>query len=302
MIRRRIVPLFVLALLALVPGVAFAQDTFSKAKGFYESAEYEEALNLLDTMKGKAGGSDVAAYRVFCLVALGRNAEAKAAVTELVQTDPLFRPTESQVSPRLRTFFDEVRTPLLPDVARQRYGTAKSAFDQKSWQPAIAEFDRVIALLGEIGASDRGASDLRTLAVGFRDLAKSAAEPPKPAVTEPKPAAAVAPPPVPAKPAEPVVYGAQHSDVKKPVAMSKPMPEWRPASQTEQKMIFEGALEFVVGEDGKVVSVRLLDSVHQSYDAALLKQAMNWTFKPATKNGAPVRYRYAVSIRLGGQP
>ncbi len=36
------------------------------------------------------------------------------------------------------------------------------------------------------------------------------------------------------------------------------------------------------------------------YDAALLKQAMNWSFKPATKNGVPVRYRYAVSIRLGG--
>jgi TonB family protein len=217
-----------------------------------------------------------------------------------VQTDPLFRPTEAQVSPRLRTFFDEVRRPLLPDVARQRYSTAKAAFDQKSWQAAIAEFDRVIALLGEIGAADQGATDLRTLAMGFRDLAKSAAEPPKPAVTESKPAAAAPPPPAPVKPAEPVVYGAQHSDVKKPVAMSKPMPEWRPASQTEQKMIFEGALEFVVGEDGKVVSVRLLDSVHQSYDAELLRQAMHWSFKPATKNGVPVRYRYAVSIRLGG--
>jgi TonB family protein len=299
MIHRRFVALFMLALLAFVPGVASAQDTFSRAKGFYESAEYEEALNLLDTMKGKTGSTEVAAYRVFCLVALGRNVEAKAAVTELVQTDPLFRPAEAQVSPRLRTFFDEVRKPLLPDVARQRYSSAKAAFDRKDWQPAIAEFDRVIALLGEIGAADQGASDLRTLATGFRDLAKSAAEPPKPAVTETKPAAA-APPPGPAKPAEPVVYGAQHSDVKKPVAMAKPMPEWRPASQTEQKMIFEGALEFVVGEDGRVVSVRLLDSVHQSYDAALLKSAMAWSFKPATKNGVPVRYRYAVSIRLGG--
>jgi len=299
MIHRRFVALLTLALLACVPGLASAQDTFSRAKGFYESAEYEEALNLLDTMKGKTGSTEVAAYRVFCLVALGRNAEAKAAVTELVQTDPLFRPTEAQVSPRLRNFFEDVRKPLLPDVARRRYGVAKAAFDQKSWQSAIAEFDRVIALLGEIGAADQGAADLRTLAMGFRDLAKSAAEPPPPAVTESKPAAPP-PPPAPVKPAEPVVYGAQHPDVKKPVAMSKPMPEWRPASQTEQKMVFEGALEFVVGEDGKVVSVRLLDSVHQAYDAALLKQAMNWSFKPATRNGVPVRYRYAVSIRLGG--
>jgi tetratricopeptide (TPR) repeat protein len=194
MIHRRFVALLTLALLACVPGLASAQDTFSRAKGFYESAEYEEALNLLDTMKGKTGSTEVAAYRVFCLVALGRNAEAKAAVTELVQTDPLFRPTEAQVSPRLRTFFDEVRKPLLPEVARQRYSTAKAAFDQKSWQSAIAEFDRVIALLAEIGAADRGASDLRTLAAGFRDLAKSAAEPPKPVVTESTPAAPASPP------------------------------------------------------------------------------------------------------------
>ena len=194
MIHRRIVVLLVLALLACVPGLASAQDTFSKAKGFYESAEYEEALSLLDTMKGKTGGTEVAAYRVFCLVALGRNAEAKAAVTELVQTDPLFKPTEAQVSPRLRTFFEDVRKPLLPDVARQRYSRAKAAFDRKDWEPAIAEFDRVIALLGEIGAADQGATDLRTLATGFRDLAKSAAEPPKPAVTESKAVAAPPPP------------------------------------------------------------------------------------------------------------
>jgi protein TonB len=137
--------------------------------------------------------------------------------------------------------------------------------------------------------------------VGFRDLAKSAAEPPKPAVTESKPTAPATPPP-PVKPAEPAVYGPQHTDVKKPIAMSKPMPEWRPDSQVEARMVFEGALEFIVGEDGKAISVRLLDSVHQNYDAALLKSAMSWTFKPATKNGVPVRYRYAISIRLGGQP
>lgn len=295
---RRIVVLLTLGVLLCAPGAASAQDTFSRAKGFYESAEYEEALKLLDTLKGKTPNTDVAAYRVFCLVALGRNTEAKAAVTELVQTDPLFRPTEAQVSPRLRTFFEEVRKPLLPEIARQRYASAKSAFDQKNWSSAISEFDRTIALLGEIGAADQGAADLRTLAVGFRDLAKSSAEPPKPAVVENKP---VAPPPAPApaKPTEPLVYGPQHPDVKKPVSLSRPMPEWRP-NATEARLIFEGALEFIVGEDGKAVSVRLLDSVHANYDEALLKSAMGWTFKPATRNGVPVRYRYAISIRLGG--
>lgn len=284
-------------LLAFLPGAAFAQDDLAKAKGFYASADYEEALQLLDTLKSKTSNSEAAAYRVFCLVALGRKDEARAAVESIVRQDPLYRPSDENVSPRLRTFFDDIRKPLLPEVARQSYATAKAAYDQKSWSSALNEFDRVLALLGEIGGTDAGVADLRTLASGFRDLAKAASEPPP--APKPEPAPTPTPTPVPAPPKEPEVYGAEHADVKRPTALSKNMPVWVPENLAEERASFVGALELVINEAGRVDSVKLIDSVHPRYNEQLLKAANGWTFRPATKNGVAVKYRYTIAVQLG---
>ena len=285
--------------LVLVPAVARAQDALVRAKGYYESADYENALQLLDSLKGRPSNTEAAAYRVFCLVALGRKDEAKEAVEAIVRVDPLFRPSEEQVAPRLRSFFEDIRKPLLPEMARQAYGNGKNAFESRNWASALTSFDQVISLLNEIGTADQGVADLRTLAVGFKDLAKTALAPPKP---EPTPTPTPTPAPTankPATPAEPSIYGIEDLDVKRPMAVSKTMPEWRPMTGVEERQTFMGAVELVINETGKVLSVKLLDSVHPRYDPDLLKSAMNWTFRPATKNGVPVKYRYAVSVQLG---
>ena len=286
------------AIAALTPSTAAAQDALSRVKGFYESADYEGALNVLATLNGSGRNSEVAAYRVFCLVALGRKDEAKAAVEEIVRQDPLFRPSDSSVSPRLRSFFDDVRKPLLPEVVRGSYNTAKAAFDAKSWAIAVTEFDRVLTLLIEIGDNAQGVSDLKTLAKGFRDLAHNATLPP-PAPPEPKPTPTPTPAPKPAAPPEPSIYGIENTEVKRPVAVAKPMPEWRPENAVEERMSFTGALELVIDEQGKVISTRIIDPSHPRYDAALLKAATSWTFRPATKDGKPVKFRYSIAVQLG---
>jgi tetratricopeptide (TPR) repeat protein len=294
---RHVVLLAVVVVFFAAARTAYAQDALARAKGFYESADYEEALQLLESLKGKPSNTEAAAYRVFCLVALGRRDEAKAAVESIVKVDPLYRPTNGQVSPRLRSFFEDIRKPLLPEIARQSYAIAKAQFDAKNWAPAIAEFDRVLSLLGEIG-NDAGASDLRTLAVGFRDLARAATEPPPAPKPEP-PAPKPTPAPLPVKPAEPEIYGVEHADVKRPTALSKEMPVWVPGNATEERASFVGALELVINDAGKVVSVKLIDGVHPRYDPALIKAAAGWTFRPATKNGVPVKYRYTIAVQLG---
>src|SRR4030095_8189174 len=88
------------------PTVAFAQDALKRAKDLYASASYEEALQLLDTLKDSTPSSEASAYQVFCLVALGGKDEAKAAVEAIVKSDPLYKPADGQVSPRVRAFFD----------------------------------------------------------------------------------------------------------------------------------------------------------------------------------------------------
>ena len=61
---------------------------------------------------------------------------------------------------------------------------------------------------------------------------------------------------------------------------------------------FRGSLELLIGPDGKVLSAAVTDSIHPQYDQQLKQAALTWTFKPATKGGKPVRYRYAMDIQL----
>ena len=249
---------------------------------------------------------------MFCLVALGRAPEARAAVAEIVRADPMFHPAASQVSPRIRQFFDDARQPLLADVARQSYAKAKAAYDRKDWVAARDGFANVASLIDEVKAADPGLSDMKTVAAGFRDLAAAsiqadaaaaaaAAKPtPTPSPTpipSPSPSAtptASAPPTV-----TPVVYTDADAGVTKPIVQTRTMPTWRP-SAAELKMSFTGTLELLIGEDGKVLSASLEKSIHPRYDASLLAAARNWTFQPATRNGTPVRYRYLMAINLTG--
>jgi tetratricopeptide (TPR) repeat protein len=283
---------------AAVPG---AQDQLARAKTFYASADYEEALQVLERLRGTAAApeaTEVAAYQVFCLVALGRSSEARQAIENIVRRDPLYHPSEAQASPRVRGFFEDVRRPLLPEVVRQLYAKAKDAFDRKEMPAATTEFDRVIALLDEMANSgDEGVSDLRTLAAGFRDLSKAAAAPPPPPAPEPEPP----PAPIVALPPaviEPVVYSTGDIDVSRPVAINRELPVWRPNAVQERQQ-FSGAIELVIAEDGSVLSVALRKSVHAAYDPDLIKAAANWTFKPALKDGKPVRYRFLLGVQVG---
>jgi TonB family protein len=322
-----------IVLAATLPHSASAQESFAQAKEFYEQAAYEEALAVLGKLSGEPGAStEVAAYQVFCLVALGKNAEATRAIADIVRADPLYRPSEVAASPRIRSFFEDARRPLIPEIVRQSYAKAKVAFDQKDMTTASAEFDRAIGLLDELsGKEAESLNDLRTLAISFRDLARlsqPAAPPPASATAEPPAAApttasnkAPAGPPS-ATPAPSVVeimgpvtatssttsavgiegpriYGAADTGVQKPVAVTRPLPAWQPRTPVEARQAFHGILEVVVDEQGRVTHASLLRPVHPTYDDVLLKAIRDWKFRPAVKDGVPVKYRYTADIKLG---
>jgi TonB family protein len=293
---------------------AFAQDPLARAKTLYASAAYEEALQALAQVDSNAGKTEVreaAAYQVFCLIALGRNDEARQAVQAVVQIDPLYHPPEAQVSPRVRTFFEDVRRPLLAEVTRSEYSHAKDLFERKDMADAANGFDRVIALIDEVGPSQES-SDMRTLAAGFRDLAKAAVEPPK--LTPPPPpvdtagsvSGASAPPPTeskagtPARAAdEPRLYGPEDPGIVRPVAIERAMPAWVPANDVEAKMSFRGTIALVIDEMGRVASATIVKEITPAYDEALRKAAANWRFRPATRNGVAVRYIYRMEVQVG---
>lgn len=271
-----------------------AQD-FSRAKELYLSAAYDEALTLLDGLNedSPAGSSiEIAQYRVFCLMALGRGDDAKKAIEGMVAMDPFYRLPDSQTPPRIRTAYQETRRTMLPALVQRRYAEAKAAFDEKDSSSAD-QFDQVLALLDDPDLKVSPTfGDLRTVAVGFRDLAKAAAAPPPPAPAPP-------PPPAPPAPAAEVAAppGPALVDIVPPVVIFQPMPQWTPLPQDRDRT-FSGSVLVLVNEEGGVDSVTIQRSIHPQYDRQLLRIARTWKFKPATRNGAPTEFERVVEIQL----
>src|SRR5204862_4375680 len=127
---------------------ALAQDPLVAARDLYRAAEYEDALGRLDSLRRSAHSGDdsrfIEEYRAFCLLALGRTAEAQRAMEAVVVAAPSFRPSDADESPRVNSAFREVRGRMLPGIIQQRYGQAKAAFDRHDAAAAKAGFQQVL--------------------------------------------------------------------------------------------------------------------------------------------------------------
>ncbi len=298
--KKFLIALFVLGTAARVAGQDRDGNSISTARELYASARYDEALALLNGLRPADSGQPldrktIEQYRSLCLLALGRGDEAESAIAAVVTADPFFLPSESEASPRVRNAFTDVRARLLPGIANARYAAAKQAFDRKEYVLAEKLFRELITLVDDPLMNGRMA-DTRTLASGFLDLAAaaaaSAAPPPEPKTPETPPMAA----PTPGKPVEPRIYSGEDADITSPVAIRQNFPNVPTtiAGMTKDR----GLLDFVIDEQGRVVSLTLRTSIHPVYDTLLLNAARDWRYRPATLNGTPVRFRKLIQITL----
>jgi hypothetical protein len=306
--------LIALVVLASASTVAAQESSFSRgfasaprdtssltaARELYASARYDEALVVLNGLKPSAGPATadlktIEQYRSLCLLALGRAEEAESAIAAVVTVDPFFAPTESEASPRVRSAFSDVRLKLLPGIAAARYEAAKLAFDRKEHANAERLFRELTTLLDDPQMNGR-LPDMRILASGFLQLAIAATAPPPEAKPEPK---IEAPAPVAAPAAAPVVpriYGSDDAGVVAPTIIRQEVPNV-PASiagMTRER----GLLDLTIDEQGRVVAMALRMPIHPMYDKLLLNAVRDWKYRPATLNGAPVRFRKIVQISL----
>jgi len=300
---------------------AQAPDALARAKAAYASAAFEDALAILSSFHDTTSpeSSEAGAYEAFCLVALGRDDEARRAVETIVRNAPEYRLSLAQAPPRVQALFDSVRVRLLPAIARASYASGRAAFDRKDFAAAVKDLSRAIALIEDIATAkspaDPGLIDLLPLASGFRDLAMlSAAQAsavPKPADPAPAanppapiappvavPGATAAPAAIDPKASGPRTFGPDDAGVKAPVLVAQPMPPWQPQTPAERVTQYHAYLSLVIDERGRVESATLLGSLHKRYDKPLLEAVPGWTFRPALKDGVAVRYRHLILIKL----
>ena len=275
------------------------------AKELYRSAAYDEALGVLDTIRATAPSKETleaSEYRVFCLVALDRKDEARNAIATLISANPFYELSETQASPRVRAVFTEVRKSLLPSLVQSAYTEAKAAFDRKDPESA-AGFERVLTLLRDPDlSSNSDLGDLAVVAAAFRDLsaarelaaaAASAAPAAPPARDNSSPGESA-----PARPPEPAVYRDGAPNLVPPAIVSQTLPP----SHLAERRLWTGAIEVLIDETGKVLSARMAMPVQPTYDRQLLQAALNWKYRPATKDGMPARYIKVINVRLDTRP
>ena len=281
---------------------ALAQEgPLAVARDLYASARYDEALAMLNGVRQQESANPVnlrsiEQYRSLCLLALGRGSEAEAAIAVVVASDPMYQPTETEASPRVRTAFSEVRQRQLPDIARTRYASAKSAFDRKDYQSAEQQFRELLRLIDDPDMGGR-LGDLRLLVNGFVDLSTaSAAPPPEPAKPEPRREEAAPAPAAPTAPDPQRVFSMDDDGVALPTPIRQDVPRVpvQVANQTRDR----GILEIVMDEQGRVINATIRVSLHPIYDAQILVAAREWKYSPALVNGRPVKFRKTIQITV----
>jgi len=282
-----------------VLSVPAAAQNIDRVRELYVAAAYEEALAAMPIVAGEPARVDLEQYRALCLLALGREQEAVAAVERLVRANPTFLPSASDTSPRMQTIFTGARAKVLPALAKQAYLDAKGAYEAKDRGVAKAGFQRTLDLIDSLPDDPKsGLADLRLLAAEFLEL--SAVAPDRPAGT---PAGANQPVGASSDASLPAVAqldspGPPAGDYVAPVAVREEMPRWIPPDRAAMRTEYVGSLRVVIGADGRVQSASIIKTSHPAYDAAVVRAATRWTYKPAMRGGQPVVAHKDIQVRL----
>ena len=298
----------ILVVLSLAGPAAAQDDPLRAARDLYASAAYEEALSELTRFAGTpapAVAREMAAYRAFCLMALGRTAEAETIAESLVREDPTITLDRYRdVSPRIAAMFASVRMRVLPQLVRDEYRTARSLAIARAPE-AETRLKRVRELLGEaqeIGAWDETLADLRVLVDGFLELSRasapaaSAAAATAAAATGERPATSLAPGPPSARS---TTASAGDAGVVAPIVISQPAPQLPPGLlDLVRRLHRTGTIDVLIDERGTVEDVVVKQSVNSAYDALVVAAARTWKYRPALKDGVPVKFVKTVAINV----
>ena len=261
-----------------------AQETLQQVKDLYANAAYEDALGVLSRLQSPELRLEIERYRVFCLIALDRTAEAETAIQSMLAEDPLFTPDDA--APRVVELFKRVKRQATPQLARTLYSDGKAAMERKDKDVAVRKFEQLLQLTDDASVrSDVLVSELRLLAAGFLDLARAASPAPEKANGGAATTAAGA------APAPPAV-------VTPPIPVRQDLPRWVPYDAATKQAEYKGAVKVTISVDGRVESAAIVTPTDRRYDRELLNAARGWTYQPATRNGVPVPSEKVVSVHL----
>jgi tetratricopeptide (TPR) repeat protein len=303
-----------LALLASAPWPQAAQgaepgDALNDARARYESAHYEEALALLDSLdttnKSEDENQAIRQYRALCLIALGRLPDAAKPVEAMIRANPL-APIDGDLPPRLRDLLTQLRPRVARELAKECYENGRDLYQRRDFPAASRELTRALNIIDDPGlgiARDPAFTDIRLVVDGFLKLATEAATSAPPATL----ASSAAKGPQRGATSESQTPAAAPAPDRGSASQSRPAEFIPPKAMLhalpplprliEHGPAREGELELEIGPDGSVSDAKITVSIHPAYDPILLEAVRTtWQYAPALRNGVAVAS--AVKVRV----
>lgn len=306
MTSRHALPALLLATLAWwsASTIAAGAATLAEARGLYESAQYEQALDALDSLDptqvaNLTDRQTVRRYKALCLIALERTTDAERTVEDMVREEPRAA-FGSDVPPRMHELVLAARKKLAPVLAREGYERGRDLYQHGQYVDARRELTAAIAVLDDpsLGfAGDPSVKDLRMLADGFLKLSTAAA--PGTLSAARAPASAAQAPAAPLLTASTAAAGAVDGTFVSARALAQPVPAFNMAAMQTTMTPREGEIEVDVGVDGRVTAARMTVPITPVFDMLLMQTARrDWRYQPAASEGIAVPSKVRVKVVL----
>jgi hypothetical protein len=208
--------------------------------------------------------------RATALIAQGQTTEAGIVFDALLLSNPLYEPNPTELTPEALATFRTSQRLLLPNVAQKDYERGRTAL-------TAGDPDRALSLAKEAATIlDRRVSEvLPQLREQVQRLVEDA--------TAAKAAA------------DEIVYTANDKGVIPPRELSRQFPMTPPVGVPPSRV---GTLEMIIGRDGSVEFVHLITPLNRYHERMVVSAAKAWRYRPATRNGRPVRFHLTVKINL----
>jgi len=217
------------------------------------------------------GDSLEAERRAAGLFASGRPDDAAIIFDAIVMRNPFYHLDPARSSPEALSALRTSKQTLLPALARGHYQEARAAFDASDFSLAIAEGERALALLNDVDIGG-GPADLNAEVPNLLALASAART-----VEEER------------------IYTIAGPGVTPPRPLGRQLST---ASLLRISLKPTGRFEILVGRSGRVETVRLNTPSNGYHDRMIVSAVKAWHYRPALRNGKPVRFSLVMSITL----
>jgi hypothetical protein len=208
--------------------------------------------------------------RANALIAQGQTAEAAMVFEGLLVASPLYEPKPSEITPEAMTTFRTTQRLILPGVAQRSYERGRAALSAGDPDRALTLGREAIAILDRrLGEANPPLREQVLALIEEATVASSAADE--------------------------IVYSPSDRGIVPPRELTRQFPATTPIGVPPHRV---GTLDMIIDKEGGVEFVKLHTPLNRYHERHIVQAAKAWRYRPAMRNGKPVKFRLTVKINL----